>query len=47
MICREKAEYLVNLVEASDFSVEKVTLVSVAMAYVAKWELGMIHLRRL
>lgn len=43
MISREKAEYLVKLIEQTDFSVEKVTLTSIAMSYLAKWELGIIH----
>lgn len=43
MISSEKAEYLVQLIEKTNFSVSKVIIGSVAMGYLAKWELGIIH----
>ena len=47
MIQRQKAEWLVDYIETNDFTVAKVSVNSVAMSYLAKWELGIIHQRRL
>lgn len=43
----EKAEFLVKMVEETNFTVESVMRSSLAMSYLAKWELGIIHQRRL
>lgn len=46
-ICKDKLDYLTNLIEIRNYSEDSVKKISTAMSYVTKWQLGVIYQRKL